>query len=176
MIGENGAVTQIGIGLPPEFYQTVSISKKKKRRLHALREQLDETMPFSIWYQPNEIGLTCFFKTKDQQQALHDFFKQTIEPDEGLIVYEHADSFDITPEGINKKESLLQLLDLLHLRIEEIAAVGNGVNDYPMFEAAGFSIAIGKHDPSCATVLVNSIEEALALLLKMTEKSTAEEA
>lgn len=171
MIGENGGVIQFGIDLPPAYFEVAKMSKSTKRKLTFLKDNLEEEIHFPVWCQPDEVGLTTFFKSKEECDELREYFKKNVLAEDHLVVYEHADSFDVVPQGIDKKASLLRLMELLELQCDEVAAVGNGVNDYSMFEAAGYSIVIGDHDVSVATHVVDSIEEALALLMKKAMES-----
>ena len=59
-----------------------------------------------------------------------------------VIVYEKFDCFDITPNGITKKSGIDKLAKMLNVLPEEMIAVGDGINDYPMFEYAGIVISV----------------------------------
>lgn len=48
---------------------------------------------------------------------------------------------------------------------ENITAVGDGVNDYPMFRYAGFSIGIGVKEPDKVDINLSTLTEALEYLL-----------
>ena len=82
-----------------------------------------------------------------------------------MLLYRHCDSFDITPEGITKKSGLARLGALLGIAPEETIAVGDGVNDYPMFEYAGLSVGVSVKDESRVDVNFAGIGEALTYLL-----------
>lgn len=168
MIGENGGIIHYGNDLPPKHVQRNELAENTQKKIQKLHELLQNQTLYNFWFQPNDVGLTCFFKNKEEADFLRAFFKKEVSEEDLLIVYEHADSFDITPQGIDKKTSLLRVMKTLDLQAAETAAVGNGVNDYPMFEAVGLSIAIGKHSEDTADYLVNDIAEALDLLLKKT--------
>ena len=169
LIGENGGVIQFGIDLPPRFFEINEGKKGTAEKLMKLKKGIKEELPFNIWFQPDEVGLTSFFKTEEEKKALREFYVKNICSEDDLTVYEHADSFDVTPNGITKKSSLTRVQELLGLKKEEVVAIGNGVNDYPMFEAAGYSIAIGEHPKDAATVIVDSIHSAMDILMKWTE-------
>ena len=59
-----------------------------------------------------------------------------------LQIYRHCDSFDFVPNNINKKNGISYLAKLLNIECSEMIAVGDGVNDIPMFEAADISIGV----------------------------------
>ncbi|MBE1446675.1 Cof-type HAD-IIB family hydrolase [Paenibacillus sp. OAS669] len=50
---------------------------------------------------------------------------------------------DINPNGMNKAVGLRKLIDHLGLTTEEVAAFGDGHNDFEMIEAVGSGIAMG---------------------------------
>lgn len=54
---------------------------------------------------------------------------------------------EILPPGANKAEGLRQLVKWSGIPIEEFVAVGDGLNDLPMLQAAGFSITFNSGDP-----------------------------
>lgn len=168
LVGENGAVIQFGVDLPPKDYFVAPYSADAQRSIDLLREALKKVVP-GMWFQPNEVGLTPFPRTDDEfervqhcidrlQPALHD-----------VIVYRHCDSFDITPDGITKKSGLERLGKLLGISAEETAAVGDGVNDYPMFEYAGLAIGVNVKDAGKVSRNFASANEALRFLLERLE-------
>jgi Cof subfamily protein (haloacid dehalogenase superfamily) len=50
---------------------------------------------------------------------------------------------DITKKGVNKGRAITLLADYGGIPTEQIAVIGDGWNDYSMFQVAGFSIAMG---------------------------------
>ncbi len=66
--------------------------------------------------------------------------------DKGLelnIVYSTEISLEVTGKGVNKGTAIKRLADYLEIPLSEVAAVGDGENDIPMFEAVGLPIAMG---------------------------------
>jgi Cof subfamily protein (haloacid dehalogenase superfamily) len=55
---------------------------------------------------------------------------------------------DITHPLANKGVALTEIAKLLGIPLTEIAAIGDGSNDVPMFERSGLSIAMGNASPS----------------------------
>ena len=164
LVGENGAVIQLGVDLPPRDYHVAPYSPAAKRSIRLLRERIEQTVP-GMWYQPNEVGLTPFPRNDaefDAVQGCIDALKNEIKD---VIVYRHCDSFDITPDGITKKSGLERLGALLDIRAEETIAVGDGVNDYPMFEYAGHAVGVNVKDESKVDVNFATANEALKYLL-----------
>ena len=164
LVGENGAVIQLGVDLPPRDYHVAPYSPAAKRSIRLLRERIEQTVP-GMWYQPNEVGLTPFPRNDaefDAVQGCIDALKNEIKD---VIVYRHCDSFDITPDGITRKSGLERLGALLDIRAEETIAVGDGVNDYPMFEYAGHAVGVNVKDESKVDVNFATANEAFKYLL-----------
>lgn len=169
LVGENGAVIQFGVDLPPKDYFVAPYSEAAKRSIRLLREKIEEAVP-GMWYQPNEVGLTPFPRNDSEFAAVQGVIDTLKDEIGDVIVYRHCDSFDITPEGITKKSGLARLGALLGIAPEETIAVGDGVNDYPMFEYAGHAVGVSVKDESRVDVNFAGIGEALAYLLGRIEK------
>jgi len=169
LVGENGAVIQLGVDLPPKDYFVAPCSDAAKRSIRRLREALEQDVP-GMWYQPNEVGLTHFPRNDAEFAAVQRVIDALAPQLQDVVIYRHCDSFDITPEGVTKKSGLARLGALLGIAAEETVAVGDGVNDYPMFEYAGLSVGVNVQDESKVNVNFASAGEALSFLLKNLEK------
>ena len=163
LVGENGAVIQFGVDLPPRDYFVAPYSEGAKHSIRLLREEIERAVP-GMWYQPNEVGLTPFPKSEAEFDAVQRCIDELSPQLEDVIVYRHCDSFDITPDGITKKSGLARLGALLGISAEETACVGDGVNDYPMFEYAGLAVGVRVKDETKVDRNFDSIGEALAFL------------
>ena len=170
LVGENGAVIQLGVELPPKDYHVAPYSEAAKRSIRLLREAIEKAAP-GMWYQPNEVGLTPFPRNDAEFDAVQGCIDALTGEIRDVIVYRHCDSFDITPEGITKKSGLAQLGALLGIKPEETIAVGDGVNDYPMFEYAALSVGVNVKDADKMNVNFASAGEALSYLLDLIEKN-----
>ena len=169
LVGENGAVIQLGVDLPPNDYFVAPHSEAAKRSIRLLRERIEQAVP-GMWYQPNEVGLTPFPRDDAEFAAVQGVIDALSGEIADVIVYRHCDSFDITPEGITKKSGLERLGALLGIAPQETIAVGDGVNDYPMFEYAGHAVGIGVKDEEKVDVNFAGIGEALGYLQGLLEK------
>lgn len=165
LVGENGAVIQFGVDLPPREYFVAPYSAKAKRSIRLIRDELDLAIP-DLWYQPNEVGLTPFPSSEAGFDAIQACLDKLAPELEDLILYRHCDCFDIMPDGITKKSGLERLGKLLGISPEETAAVGDGVNDYPMFEYARLSLGINVKEAEKVDRIFPSIHEALLFLLE----------
>lgn len=169
LLGENGAVLQLGVDLPPKKFCILPYSKEAQNTLSFLKDKIAELLP-DIWFQPNLVGVTPFPTTEEEFRII----EKCLEEEKGKIrdieVYRHSDSFDLVPAGINKKRGMQALGELLDIKPEETIAVGDGVNDYPMFEYAGFSVGVNVHDDTKVDINFHTSTEMLHFLLKMIKK------
>jgi HAD superfamily hydrolase (TIGR01484 family) len=161
IIGENGAEVSIGDGLPPKKFGFIAVKPETLKKLSWLKEQILTMFDYNIWFQHNRYAVSPFPTNEEGFAKIEAFLNKHKHKLEGLTIYRHPDCFDIVPEEVNKKAGLEMALKLLHINKSEMVAVGDGVNDYPMFDLADVSIGINLKDPSKATVNVTSIEEAL---------------
>lgn len=71
---------------------------------------------------------------------------------------------DITSEKATKHTAVLEYLKIFNLSPDEVVAIGDGPNDYPLFTACGFGIAMAtapKELKEISGLVVNNIVEAL---------------
>ena len=122
LVGENGAVIQMGVDLPPREYFVAPYSEAARRSIRLLREKIEEAVP-GMWYQPNEVGLTPFPRNDMEFDAVQGCIDALRDEIADVIVYRHCDSFDITPEGITKKSGLARLGVLLGISADRKSVV-----------------------------------------------------
>ena len=166
LIGENGAVIQFGVDLPPQKSFVLPYSSEAKCIIGELKRKITERLP-DMWYQPNEVGLTPFPKSREEFDEIESILKEVKADMKDVVVYRHIDSFDITPKGIDKKAGIKYLGDLLEIASDEMAAIGDGVNDYPMFEYAGLSVGVNVKEKKKVDQNFHTSTQALEYLLSM---------
>ncbi len=103
-------------------------------------------------------------KLKELELKLHldNLYKNCT--DISAIEFEFSNFFgaDITSEKATKHTAVLEYLKILKLTPEEIVAIGDGPNDYPLFTACGFGIAMAtapKELKEIANLVVPSVNE-----------------
>ena len=142
LLGENGGTIQFGIELPPKRYEEYPCSTKSKEQIQRMRDLIDKRFPGKIWYQPNLIGISPFPSDEETFSALQELIDQNREQLSELLIYRHWDCFDLIPNNVNKKNGLIYLSELTGIKTSEMIAIGDGVNDVPMFEYADISIGV----------------------------------
>ncbi len=166
LIGENGATLQFGVDLPPRESRILPHSDQAKRTIAFLKTVFDAALP-DLWYQPNQVGLTPFPAKSEEFDEIEVLLHKHSSEIRDVTIYRHIDSFDIIPNGINKYAGVAYLGELLGISREETVAVGDGVNDYPMFDYAGHAVGVRVADESKVDRNFESITEALEYLLKI---------
>lgn len=170
LIGENGCAMQFGVSLPPAQNTYFTSSERAVKQLDFARRAVPALFDGNIWCQPNEIMFTPFPTSEEQFVAIRAFNAAHAAELDALDVYEHCDSFDYVPHGVNKRTALENLAARLGVPAGRVIAVGDGVNDYPMFECAGISVGIHLAQPERAGHDFPSLEDALRFLISVTEK------
>lgn len=171
LIGENGACIQFGVDLPPQEEVIVDYSAQAESALVKIRMDLCAMFSKDIWLQPNTVCITPFPKSSKTFDRIQRYVDDNKAKFASVCVYRHVDSFDFIPEGINKKTALEQLTAFMGITAMQTAAVGDGVNDYPMFEFANLAVGVRVSDPNVVTVNFDTIDEALDYLICAMEEA-----
>lgn len=165
LMGENGAVIQVGVDLPPKEFYMQHYSLPAKQSIKLLQEKITAAIPH-IWYQPNMVALTPFTTNEDEHKIIQDIIDTCTNEFHDIEVYHHVDSYDIVPKGIDKKSGMELLCQILHITHDETIAVGNGINDYPMFDYAHLAVGINVPDVHKVDINFQTPSEALNFLLE----------
>lgn len=166
LVGENGAVIEFGVGLPPSRSVTLPYSDAARESLRFIRDGLDALLPH-LWYQPNSVALTPFFSRDTDADAIARFLDENSSRISDVTVYRQCDCYDIVPVGIDKGAGLSYLCGMLGITSADVIAVGDGTNDYPMFDFADISIGINVADKSRVRYNFESINSALSFILSL---------
>lgn len=161
IVGENGGAFMEGIELPPKVFKIEQIDEKLIECLQKIKALIKEELP-NLFYQPNEIALTPFFKNDNERLKIEDIISENKDLLEDLQIFRHIDSFDFMPPGINKFSGLKNVSEYLNIGREDFIAIGDGENDIPMFQfcSESFGVNFDKADKSFST-----IEELLEFLV-----------
>lgn len=165
-IGENGCCIAIGSSLPPDTLRLPIPPSYESVRANILAD-VTSRCAGRFWLQPNEVVLTFFFKDEETKLFLRQYFSS---PPPSVTVYEHIDSFDIVPKGIDKFVSLETVCKHFGILPSECIAVGDGMNDLPMIKFCKYSIGVGKLAAEYTTYHFDTIREGLNQILRMVEQ------
>lgn len=88
-----------------------------------------------------DIWEICKFSCDIQDTDLS-VIKQGLEKDYSLIFHDEP-VVEVVPKCCSKGTGILKVCEKLGLDVQDTYAIGDSVNDLPMFEAAGHSIAMG---------------------------------
>ncbi len=160
LIGENGAAIEFGVELPPKVSVTLPSSDAAKKTIAFVRRGLEEKLPH-LWYQPNRVALTPFFSSDEDADTIADFLRENEDSIRDVVIYPQCDCYDIVPVGIDKGAGLTELCRMLSISTDEVVAVGDGINDGPMFSVAGISVGINYRYPEKVSRSFPAIDEAL---------------
>lgn len=166
LVGENGGVIQFGVDLPPVNFLFSPHSAQADREIDFLKKEFDKLLP-DTWYQPNQVGLTPFPKNDEEFEIFQRCIDTNKDNIKHLTVYRHCDSIDITPSEITKYTGLEYLGKVINIKPDETIAVGDGVNDYPMFEYAGYTVGVNVKNIEAVRVNFRTINEALQHILNI---------
>jgi len=170
LLGENGAVIQFGVDLPPGKYFVHPYSKEAGETIRLLEKAMKDRLPH-LYFQPNQVELSPFPKNEEDFDIIQGVIDEYTE--RGLVqdvtIYRYFDAYDIVPANITKRTGLSHLSELTGIPAEQMIAVGDGANDYPMFEYAGCSVGvrIEGDDAPRLTHRVGSTIEALQKVLEL---------
>lgn len=106
------------------------------------------------------------------QRLCHDQFPDAVR----LQIHHEPDgsvrSLGVFPAGVNKGNALALVMEQLDVDADQVLAIGDDLNDMPMFEQAGFSVALA-HAPEAAQAAADRVappgEEGVAWALKAFE-------
>lgn len=165
LVGENGAVIQFGIDLPPKEFYILPYSDEAKKTISFFHAEILKRIP-DVWYQPNLVELTPFLQREEDFAVVESCIEERKDHFKDVDVYRFVDCFDFVPKGITKKKGLEYLGKLLAVKPDETIAVGDGSNDLPMFEYAGYAIGIGEKVREHVDKCFDDTTEMLKFLLK----------
>ena len=167
LMGELGSTIQFGVALPPKRQAAMPYSAQTKALIDRMRARMEQEDPDGLWFPAHSVVLTPFPKTELDFACVRRILREMTPEPSPIQVFENPESFDIVPVGVDKGAALLYLCGLLGIGPEDAVAVGDGVNDYPMFAAAGLSIGIALQEKERADLVFPDIAAALRYLLAL---------
>lgn len=167
LLGENGATVMFGVDLPPKEYYRLPCDNLSLDNIAKIKALVEKRFDGSLWCQPNDVCYTPFPENEEQFRIIDKLLESNEDLLNGVDVYKHSDSYDFVPKGVNKATGVEYLCKLTGIEKNDVCAVGNGVNDYPMFDFAGYSVGINLPDTKKADVNFNALKPALEHLINL---------
>ena len=137
-------------------------------RSHEMYEIIDKVrnkFSDSLWEQPNKVEFSFFSKTPSLRSEVISYTKEVVSQYADRVhAYVGSGSIDVLPLEIDKGVGLAEVKRRYSFKKEEVAAVGNGENDIPMFKEAGLPLIVGKHVSYANAMRFNTIREVLDFL------------
>lgn len=132
---------------PKEFKETYKILEMFQVPMECIKGKFDlDTI--------NVAKIEAGCQTKEGIEYLRGLKNQGFE----TIEYEGAGSFEINDKGISKGKTILDVLELLNISVDNSIAFGDGDNDVEMLQVVGHGVAMG-----------NGVESVKAVADKVTE-------
>lgn len=169
LVGENGAVIQFGVDLPPKKFFMAPFSEEAAETIRFFQEEIKRHIP-DVWYQPNMVELTPFLHRETDFAIMEKCLEEMKEHIQDVSIYRFSDCYDFVPNGITKRSGMENLSNLLGITAEEMAAAGDGENDLPMFEYAGISIGVGEKVRDYVDKCFGNTTDMLKYLLEFVER------
>ena len=109
-------------------------------------------MPMARWLEehPSDMQKMLIIDTPDGADRIQALLGEAF-PKGACYLKSKAHYLEIAPEGVNKGQSLAFLAKHLGLTPDEVMAFGDGQNDVPMLEYAGFGYAMANACPEALT-------------------------
>lgn len=126
----------------------------------------------SLWEQPNKVEYSFFSNKSERKLELISYAKKVVSQYADKVhAYVGFGSIDVLPINIDKGVALMQVKKIYGIKKEEVAAVGNGENDIPMFKEAGLPLIVGKQISYADAMKFNTIIEVLDFLASKERKA-----
>lgn len=172
MVGENGCVIHMGVDLPPKGFYILPHTQKAKDSLALLQREIAKLLPH-IWFQPSIVEVSPFTVIDEEFEAIEALIAKLDDQLGDITIYRHCDCFDILPDNIDKGTGVAYLADLLGITADEIIAVGDSINDFPLFAYAGHSVGVNCTEPERVDRNFTSTNAALSYLLEIAKSQKA---
>ena len=169
LVGENGAVIQFGVDLPPKNFFVAPYSAEAAETIRFFSEEIHKRIP-DAWYQPNMVELTPFLQRESDFSIVEACLEEMKDHLRDVSVYRFSDCYDFVPNGITKKSGMENLGKLLGITADEMVAAGDGENDLPMFEYAKISVGVGEKVKAYVDKCFENTTDMLKYLTEIAER------
>jgi phosphoglycolate phosphatase (TIGR01487 family) len=129
---ENGGVVMTS----PTELKLFSDKSKSLEAYDLLSKKIDNVMVKPVSARLTEVVLLRTFDVAEGQNILD----QAGIP---VVINDSKFAFHLTRRGVDKGKGLKEAMDYLKIPLEDAIVIGDSETDLPMFEKAGYSIAVG---------------------------------
>lgn len=139
---ENGNLSLIGGKIVQHFNYSEDYFKKIasiRNEVMAIKNRNSSILGF----EPKQFILTIF--ASEEVKQIYEIVKKYDEEKELKVMW-NGEAFDIQKKDISKGEGLKRLLKNLHIKKEEVIAIGDRLNDKELLETAGIGVSADKDE------------------------------
>lgn len=159
IIAENGCGI-VDVAANKEVWLT-----ERNPEIYEIRKRILDKFSDTLWEQPNKVEFTFSSKMPTLQSEVVSYAKEVISHYADKVhAYVGAGCIDVLPTGIDKGVGLKEVKRMYGLKKEEVAAIGNGENDIPMFNEAGLPLIVGMKISFPGALRFSAIGDALGFL------------
>jgi HAD superfamily hydrolase (TIGR01484 family) len=121
------------------LYTTYAEDIKKLKRIF-----YDEySRYYEFWEEHKETIFSLFPRELEKVRLLKKVFQEIIQEENlNLYVITHVDAIDAMQNGLNKTVGLNMLCDHLKVSLDEMIALGDGMNDLEMLSCVGYPVSV----------------------------------
>lgn len=139
-VGENGGA----ITIAPQEHRLLASKEKCMQGYNLLKKSLDGVEIKPVFPRMTEVVMQRTFDLTQGQKILEE---NNLE----LYLSDSKYAYHINEKGMNKATGLKAALQMLKLGPEQAVAIGDSDTDIPMFDACGYSIALGHAEENVKT-------------------------
>jgi len=174
LYGESGLVASKGCCLPPPYVKYYGKSQDFEKIKRKIKKQIENESITNIYYQPNEVELTIFFYDNATHKKLKKLLNSnSYKKNKEIEVFDNIDSFDVVPKFFDKGSAFNEFAEEHNLKTDEIAAIGDSENDYPMLIKTKNSFGIQMKEKLYVSNNFSSIESCMEFLKKEVDNDPA---
>lgn len=166
IIGENGCTLREGHIYPPKSHIKIETNPEYNKVIKRIVSHLQQNYSEYIWFQPNEVQLTVFWKVQEPEFAaklitrIDSELSNTLHRD-NYQCFLSPDCYDVLPINASKGKALMDYCTPRQIQPDQLITIGDNHNDASMFAITPNSIQIGHVEGLNAKWRFDTMQEAL---------------
>ncbi|HEX7056308.1 MAG TPA: Cof-type HAD-IIB family hydrolase [Bacilli bacterium] len=126
------------------YYRDLQRNKDMKTILHEIDQPyMIETSNLDDLWKDESVTVEKFFVMEQRADRLQEIRRKLIKKCDLEIATSHFAALEVCHVLANKGNALLKIMEICGFLPREVASIGDGMNDVPMFTVTGNSIAMG---------------------------------